>query len=107
MSPRRLWWTMPVLIFMVILFPGLARADDITGPERAYAQKYGAGAICPTIAEYPTEAGVFGVVEGIHLDGWDYPSAVNIVNVSVATWCPAYWPLLERIGRRARHEQAV
>jgi hypothetical protein len=107
MKPWRFWWTCPLLIFCGILFPGLARADGyLSAAELAYAEKWGY-TICGLIATYPTEAGVLRVAGAVHVDGWDDESTADIVNASVHELCPEWWPLLEQIGRRGRHEMAV
>jgi len=93
------------LIAGCVLGTGVARADgQISNVESAYIAAYGAGAVCPVIAEYPSTAGVLGVAQGIMDDGFTAGDAVDIINVSVATYCPEYWSLLERIGAEARGE---
>lgn len=84
-----------------------ARADGvISDTEQAYILAYGESAICPVINAFPSEAGVMGVLEGIHDDGFAYDAGVDIINASVAQYCPTYWSLLERIGAKARNEIA-
>lgn len=84
-----------------------ARADGvISDAEYAYIQMYGAGAVCTTISEYPTESGVMGVMAGIHDDGFTYDNAVDIINASVSTYCPRHWGLLQAIGAKARGERS-
>jgi len=84
---------------------GVARADGvISNAEFAYIQAYGAGAVCPTIDEYPTPGGVMGVMQGIVQDGFTPDSAVDIINASVQQYCPSHWPLLQAIGAAARGE---
>lgn len=112
----REWWRekfSPVAQLMAVsvligVSVGLAsEADaDVDDTEAAYIHMYGPSAVCPVIATYPTEAGVMGVVQGIHEDGFTYPNAVEIVNVSVYQYCPEWWPLLVRIGEEARGETA-
>lgn len=82
-----------------------ARADGyLSDTETAYITAYGAGAICPTIIEFPSTAGVMGVMEGIHQDGFSYGDSVDVINAAVLAYCPAEWPLLQAIGRAARAE---
>lgn len=84
---------------------GYARADGVVSDaEFAYINTYGAGAVCATIDEFPTQAGVFGVGQGIIDDGFTADSAVDIINASVAAFCPQHWPLLQAIGAQARGE---
>jgi hypothetical protein len=98
---------MPLLIFCGILFPGLARADGyLSGAELAYAEKWGY-TICAYVAANPNELGVRWVWEAVHIDGWDYGSAADIIDASVHNLCPGYFPLLEQVGRRNRNEMAV
>lgn len=85
-----------------------ARADGvISDAEYAYIQTYGAGAVCPVIDEFPTGAGVMGVMRGITDDGFTPDAAVDIINASVQTYCPRNQPLLEAVGRAARGEYAA
>ncbi len=82
-----------------------ASADGVlSDSEYAYVEAYGAGAVCPTIAAYPSTAGVMGVASAIMQDGFTADSSVDIINASVATYCPRYWPLLQSIGAEARGE---
>jgi hypothetical protein len=84
---------------------GQARADGyISDTECAYINTYGASAVCATISQFPTEAGVMGVAQGIIQDGFTADSAVDIVNASVSEFCPSHWPLLQAIGAKARGE---
>ncbi len=97
------------LICTGMLLPSLlsppAHADGVLDDrEAAYVVKYGAGAVCPVIAEYPSTAGVMGVAQGIMSDGFTADSAIDVINASVATYCDQYWPLLQRIGAEARGE---
>ncbi|BDY33203.1 hypothetical protein [Mycolicibacterium mageritense] len=85
-----------------------ARADGVlSDTESAYVLAYASTAVCPTIAEYPSKAGVLGVAQAIMDDGFAADSAVDIINASVQDYCPKYWPLLQRIGAQARGEQAA
>jgi hypothetical protein len=87
---------------------GIARADGELDPvEVAYVQAYGASAVCPTIDAYPSEAGVTGVWQAIVEDGFYPDSAVDIINASVAVYCPRHWGLLVRIGQQARGERYI
>lgn len=85
-----------------------ARADGyLSDAEFAYVHIWGPTAICPVINEYPTKAGVLGVMEGIHDDGFAYDDSVDIINEAVSTYCPGRWGLLVRIGDEARAEGRV
>ena len=92
----------------VIAATGLAYASDahadgyLSSTEAAYVDRYGAGAVCPVIDEYPSAAGVLGVTRGIMEDGFTADNAVDIINASVSTYCPRNWPLLVAIGNAAR-----
>lgn len=85
----------------MFLGAGTARAD-LSDAEFAYVVTWGPLAICPVLDEYPTKAGVFGVVEGIHDDGFSYPDSVEIINAAVEAFCDRHWNLLVRIGNEAR-----
>lgn len=85
---------------------GTARADGVlTDAEAAYVITYGPTAICPVIAKYPSVGGVMGVAQGIIDEGWAPGDAVDIINSSVAEYCPRFWPLLTAIGNAARNDQ--
>ncbi|WP_458317153.1 hypothetical protein [Mycolicibacterium brisbanense] len=82
-----------------------ARADGVlSNREAVYITAYGAGAVCPTIDDFPGIAGVVGVVKGIAADGFTYDDAVDIVNASVASYCPRHWSLLQQVGAYFRGE---
>ena len=86
-----------------LYFSSPARADGVLdADEEAYIQLYGEGAVCTTIAEYPSPSGVLGVMQAIIEDGYAPDSAVDIVNGSVYAYCDQYWPILQAIGRAAR-----
>jgi hypothetical protein len=103
--PLALFHAAIVLLTAVVWFwiPD-AHADGVLTPdEQAYADAYSAAAICPVLAEYPTEAGVMGVMVGIHQSGgFTFDDSADVINYAVATWCPELFPLLQQIGDRAR-----
>lgn len=83
-----------------------ARADGyLSGRESAYVVNY-SQIVCDTIAAHPSLPGVVGVVQGVadtgHFVGGD---AVDVVNASVLTSCPEWWPLLEAVGAQFRAAQ--
>lgn len=80
-----------------------ARADGyLDDAETAYVLAYGEHAICPTIASYPSTAGVMGVASAIMDEGWAPDSVADIVNAAVGEYCPRFFPLLVAIGNAAR-----
>jgi hypothetical protein len=84
-----------------------ARADGvISDMEAAYIAAYH-GAVCGVLDEYPTAAGVVGIMRGIQDDGLSADSAVDVINASVDGFCSRHWPLLVRIGREARGENTI
>ena len=85
-----------------VYFASPARADGyLDEDEQVFVELYGEGAVCRTITEYRTP-GVLGALEVIVDEGFTPEDAVDIVNASVATFCPENWPLLTAIGRAAR-----
>jgi hypothetical protein len=91
-----------LLAAAVVTMPAEAHADPtLSHAQVAYVQAYH-GAVCKTITAYPSEAGVAGVLQGVISDGFGPVDAANIVNASVAVYCPQWWPLLQAIGDRAR-----
>jgi short subunit fatty acids transporter len=83
-----------------------AKADPLAHAEAEYVVA-NHGAVCTVIDQYPTEAGVMGVMHAIMSDGWNAAAAVDIINVSVELYCPSNWPLLQAIGDKARGENQV
>jgi hypothetical protein len=94
-----------LLAASVVSMPA-AKADPLNDTQTAYVLTYHS-AVCKTISAYPSEAGVAGVLSGIMDDGFGPVDAAEIVNASVAGWCPAWWPLLQAIGDRARAQDSI
>lgn len=91
------------LLGAAVYFASPARADGtLDEDEAAYVSLYGDGAICETLDDYPSAAGVVGIVSAITEDGYTADSAVDVVNASVWAFCPRHWPLLAATGRAAR-----
>jgi hypothetical protein len=90
----------------LITMPAAKADPELSHAQIAYVQTYHS-AVCKTIAKYPTEGGVAGVLQGVMSDGFGPVDAANIVNASVAVWCPEWWPLLEAIGDKARGENQI
>lgn len=96
---------------LVVAGTGIAAATDaradgyLSGRESAYVVNY-SQIVCDTIANHPSLPGVVGVVRGVadtgHFVGGD---AVDVVNASVLTSCPEWWPLLEAVGAQFRAAQ--
>jgi hypothetical protein len=79
-----------------------ARADGhLSDTEKAYVLTYH-NAVCKTLTKYPSEPGVAGVLAGVMGDGFAPGDAADIVNASVAVYCPQWWPLLQAVGDAAR-----
>ena len=83
-----------------------ARADGyLSGRESAYVVNY-SEIVCDTIANHPSLPGVVGVVRGVMTTGgFTGDDAVDVVNASVLTSCPEWWPLLEAVGAQFRAAQ--
>jgi short subunit fatty acids transporter len=92
-------------VLMGVTMPA-AKADPLAHAEAEYVVA-NHGAVCTVIDQYPTEAGVMGVMRGIMSDGWNAAAAVDIINVSVELYCPSNWPLLQAIGDKARGENQI
>lgn len=87
---------------------GVARADGtLSGPELRFVLDNGATVICPTLDEFPSEGGVLGVLTVILERGFAPDDAADIVNASVATFCPEYRGLLDTVGQRARNRKVI
>jgi hypothetical protein len=81
-------------------------APTLSHAQIAYVNTFH-GAVCKTITAYPSEAGVAGVLQGVMSDGFGPVDAANIVNASVAVYCPQWWALLQAIGDRARAQDSI
>jgi hypothetical protein len=90
-----------LLAAAVVTMPAAKADPSLSHAQVAYVQAYH-GAVCKTITAYPSEAGVAGVLSGVMDDGFGPVDAAEIVNASVAAFCPEWWALLQAIGDRAR-----
>jgi hypothetical protein len=93
-------WLIPVVGF----FQPVARADTLTPTESAYVQAYG-GDVCAALDKFHTISGVVSVVKGVVNSGFTPDQAVTVVNVAVATYCPANWALPQQTGAYFRDQQ--
>ena len=83
-----------------------AQADSLlSAKEYGFVTEYGASVICPAVAKYHSINGVVGVVKGVMDQGFSAAEAVEITNVSVATYCPEHWKLLQDTGAYFRAQQ--
>lgn len=83
----------------VVTFAATAKAD-VDGAALAYAERYG-GAVCSTLAEYPSISGVLGIVEAIEKDGLSPYQAGEVVGLSVTNLCPQYDGLIRAFASAA------
>jgi hypothetical protein len=91
------------LLGAAVYFSSPARADgEIDDAESFYVGLNGQ-TVCEVIGEYPSPPGVMGVLQAIVEDtGWDTGSGVDVINASVATFCPEYWGVLVATREAAR-----
>jgi hypothetical protein len=93
------------LLGAAVYFSAPARADGVvTDTERDYVELFGYSAVCPTLDEHHSISGVVGIAAAITEDGFATDDAVDIINASVAQYCPRNWPLLVAVGNAARAE---
>ncbi|WP_313673309.1 hypothetical protein [Mycolicibacterium sp.] len=91
------------LLGAAVYFSSPARADGwLSDDEAVFVELYGEGAVCKTITEFRSAAGVLAVAEAITEQGFTPDAAVDVVNASVELYCPQHWSLLQAIGRAAR-----
>lgn len=83
----------------VVLAAAPAKADP-DGASIAYASIYG-DAVCETLDEYPTVAGVYGVGQAIVEDGLTARQAGVVVALSVREICPRHMNLIDQIAAQA------
>ena len=106
---RRRFWALTALA--VLIATGIGWASDVhadgylSAEETTFVTQFGPTAVCPVIDKYPTVGGVMGVVAGVMDQGFTADNAVDVVNASVAVYCPQYFPLLQRVGAQARGEK--
>lgn len=82
----------------IIMLAAPAKAD--TDPVAyAYAAQYGS-AVCQTLDEYPSEAGILGVGEAIIEDGLTSFQAGEVVYHSVSEICPQHLGLVLNWARQ-------
>lgn len=95
MKAPRTWVTMSTLLALpaaALISAQAAKADPVSN----YAA-LNAGPICSTIADYPTVAGVTGVLSGVMEEsGFTAYQAGEVVAAAVIGWCPQYVPVLQR-----------
>lgn len=73
-----------------ILIPPIAKADTHDDAiANQYANQY-AGAVCSTLADYPSVAGLTGILQAINQDGLTNYQAGEAVGISVINLCPQY-----------------
>jgi hypothetical protein len=83
-------------------FASPARADGyLDDDEMVYAEMYGP-AVCSTLDDYRSLAGVMGIASAITDDGFAQDSAIDVINASVQGYCPEHWSLLQAIGKASR-----
>ena len=88
-----------IVIMIALLAMPTARADDRLQPnEVEYMAQYG-NDLCLAIEGDPTPQNVFHIGEDIINDGFDPESAADIINYTVAIYCPNWGPLLDETSR--------
>lgn len=96
----RYWWTMPLLIFIGIVGPGLAAAHADPGAVEPQVIRYAinaAPAMCSTLDSYPTVPGVQGVLRGIEADSGFTPyQSGQALALGVQADCQRHIPLLQQ-----------
>ena len=93
------------LIVAAILGTASAKAD-ISSVEAAYIEAKGQ-TICVLLDQSPTAAGVLAIGAALISEGFAGQAAADIVNYSVAIYCPKYGDLLQQVGDAARGRSAV
>lgn len=89
---RRITFAAAWLVSALILTAAPAHADRVD----TYTV-FAAPAVCSTLDQFPTVAGVAGVGDGIVADsGFTYFQAGRVIADAVNGWCPRHLPLLQR-----------
>lgn len=101
-STVRSWWwgylcgALSVIAAVGLINSPIAKADD--SDARAYASEYGP-AVCATLDDYPSIAGIIGIGQAIVEDGLTEYDAGTAIAYSVVFLCPRHVPLLQRFAR--------
>lgn len=93
----RWWWTMPLLIFVGIVGPGLAtaHADPIPQPVINYTA-HNAGRVCAALDAAPTFPGISNTLDSIQREtGFNPLYSADVLVLSVDAVCPRHLPLLQ------------
>jgi hypothetical protein len=93
---RLAWWWAPIILFVGLVTGGLLAPDANAEPIDNYAA-INAGRICATLDDYPTIAGVTGVLQAVMEDsGFGPYDAGRTVATAVMASCPEHLPVLQR-----------
>lgn len=84
---------------LVMLSAPHAKADP-DSMVYAYAATFG-GAVCETLDEYPSFAGIYGIGDAIAEDGLTYHQAGQVIAISVAEICPQHLALVKSFAASA------
>jgi len=84
---------------VLILSSPKAKAD-VDDAAYAYAATFG-GAVCETLDEYPSFAGIYGIGDAIAEDGLTYHQAGQVIAISVAEICPRHLALVKSFAASA------
>lgn len=91
MKPWRWWPTIPALIFVGIVGPGLAAGHLDPSTDDPAAE---AGHVCQALDAQPSRAGLEALAKAIHADGYTYPDVAQVIVAAVWDHCPRHKPLL-------------
>lgn len=92
---------------VVLLSAPHAKADpDPDAAVVAFAAHYGS-AVCETLDDFPSSAGILGVGEAIHDQGLSYRQAGQVIWLSVDDICPRHRGLVDRFARDNAQARSV
>ena len=87
---KRIFRAAAVAAALFALISGSARADDGVVPRRLEV------AVCATLAQYPSDGGVKGILDALLSDGFSHKEAAEAVVYSVQEGCPGLWPVVQK-----------
>ena len=93
---RLAWWWAPIILFVGLVAGGLLAPDANATPIDNYAA-INAGPICEVLDDFPTIAGVTGIIQGVIEDsGFSPYDAGRTIATAVIAHCPEHLPVLKR-----------
>lgn len=82
-------WLMLACAIIGVALAAAVHADPVADYTTTHAR-----AVCLVLDTHPNDAGIEGIAQGIHDDGYSYRQAAAIIVDAVLARCPRHWPLI-------------